>query len=69
MIKHASSAASLEFTLCSVAFDVSAVGDTEDDPVFAGPGEEVTCQECIQIVNYCRDEFSVSRPRVWIKKP
>ena len=45
-----------EFTLCGDSFNI---GDTERDedienPVFAGPGDMVTCPQCRQQIAACK---------------
>ena len=39
-----------EFTMCGLAFDAHSVGDHENEIVFAGADESVTCQECRRVV-------------------
>lgn len=53
-MKHATSPVWSEYTLCGEAFDIADVEPDSEVPVFARPGERVTCEVCIRIIDWCK---------------
>ena len=50
-----------EHTLCGWPFDAFESGDADAPVVFAQPGEQVTCQECLAVIRYIRSAFRRGR--------
>jgi hypothetical protein len=50
-----------EHSLCGMAFDAFESGDADAPVVFAQPGEQVTCQECLALIRYVRSAFRRNR--------
>lgn len=48
----------VDYTLCGVAFDLE-----EDPPVFATPGQTITCTKCRAVINHARQFKSYKQPK------
>lgn len=68
MTIHASCAHGDNLTLCGLAEEGACMDDCEtgDDepPVFARPGEKITCLDCRSIIDHCRRYSYYKEPTV-----
>lgn len=53
-----------EHSLCGMAFDAYDSGDSDEEIIFAGDGETVTCPQCRAHLDYIRSHFR--RYRYWL---
>lgn len=62
-----------EFTLCGDSFDIGYDEPELGNPRFAQPGQSITCQDCLSVLNYILNNYrySYSNDSVkWsVKKP
>ena len=56
-------AAAGEFTLCGLAAEGEALEGGDSPPIFACPGEIVTCDECRRIIEHCRHFIQFREPQ------
>lgn len=54
MSRHASNPIQGEFTLCGRAFDDEDEEDGGLAPVFAEPGQRITCESCVAVLSHCK---------------
>jgi hypothetical protein len=59
---HASSSIP-EFTICGMAFDAFDSGHTDEQIVFAEPGQIVTCIECRREIAWCKRYIGYKEPK------
>jgi hypothetical protein len=56
-IKHARNCIGDDRTLCGFASEGEARDDGDPPPVYAQPGESVTCEDCKRVINHVRQSI------------